>query len=78
MESTTRALLKRQIQERTEQKRLEGDDDQFEAEHAAICETLDALIQEHRGPDCTTLLELVRDEYPHQFKDFETYFHFKL
>ncbi len=78
MESTTRALLERQIQIRTEQKRLAGDTDQFEAEHEAMCETLDALIQEHRGPDCDMLFQLVRDEYPRHYSQFEIHYAFKL
>jgi hypothetical protein len=78
METTTRAALERQIKERTERKRREGDQDDFESEHAAICDALDALILEGRGPECNTLLDLVRDKYPNHYSGFKIHYDFKL
>jgi hypothetical protein len=78
MEIAIHALLERQIQERTERKRRGGDQNHFESEHAAICDTLDTLIVEQRGPECKTVLDLVRDKYPSHYSGFKTYYDFKL
>jgi hypothetical protein len=78
METTTSAALERQIQERTERKRHEGDQNHYESELAAICDTLDALILEGRGPECKTLLDLVRDKYPNHYSGFKIHYDFKL
>ncbi len=78
METTTSAALERQIQERTERKRHEGDQNHYESELAAIRDTLDALTLEGRGPECPKLLDLVRDKYPDHYSDFKTYYDFKL